>query len=104
MPKPTVLIVGHGSPEGAANPQFKNLVRQYAIHKPQLKIAYGFLELARPSIREELDRLASFTTEIHLLPLFLFAAGHVNRDFPRIFKAFSAKHPHVKIKMTNILG
>jgi sirohydrochlorin ferrochelatase len=104
MPKPTVLIVGHGSREAAANRQFKNLVRQYAIHNPQLNIAYGFLELARPSIREELERLASFSNEIRVLPLFLFAAGHISRDFPRIFKDFSAKHPRVKIKMTNILG
>jgi len=104
MPKPIVLIVGHGSREAAANRQFKDLVRQYAIQNPRSNITYGFLELARPSIREELERLASFTTEIQVLPLFLFAAGHINQDFPQIFRVFSAKHPHVKIKMTNILG
>jgi sirohydrochlorin ferrochelatase len=104
MPKPFVLIVGHGSRERRANAQFKALVRRYAAQRHQYDIAYAFLELANPPIRKALERWARSERTIHVLPLFLFAAGHVNRDFPNIFKSFSVKHPSTRIKMTNIVG
>ena len=104
MAKPVVLIVGHGSREKAANAQFKTLVRRYAALRPQYDIDYAFLELTRPHIGERLEEWASSKREIYILPLFLFAAGHANRDIPRINKAFSEKYPSIKIRMANVIG
>lgn len=99
-----ILIVGHGSREKRANAQFKALVRKYAAIRPQYDIDYAFLELAHPLIGERLEEWGTSKREIRILPLFLFAAGHANRDFPRINKAFSEKYPSIKISMANVIG
>lgn len=103
-PKKTVLIIGHGSRESSALNEFKRMVRQYGRRRPKWWIAYAFLEMAEPSIPQALGSLAKRTNEILILPLFLFAAGHMKRDIPRILKEFKMSHPKVRVKLAKELG
>ncbi len=104
MSNPAVLVVGHGSPNPLANRQFKKLVQTYQKRHPSWKIRLGFLELSEPSISQGLDLLIKSSKEISILPVFLFAAGHMKKDIPQIVSDFQKKHPQVQIKIAQALG
>jgi sirohydrochlorin cobaltochelatase len=100
----SILIVAHGSRERSAQEEFKKLVGKYRKRHPGWKIAHAFLELAKPSIPQALEKLAASSDEILVLPLFLFAAKHVRKHIPEILAAFRKQHPKVKIKLAKPLG
>jgi sirohydrochlorin ferrochelatase len=102
--KKHVLIISHGSLEISANNDFKKLVQAYRRKHPNWVIALAFLEMAEPSIPQVLETLAETTQEIWVLPLFLFAAKHVKKHIPEIFKIFHKENPKVKIKLAKPLG
>ena len=53
-----VMICGHGSRDDAACDEFSRVVDQIAQRLPEWPVAMGYLEFARPIIREGLDRAA----------------------------------------------
>ncbi len=75
-----VLIVGHGSRETTANDEFEALVTAYHTVRPDIDVAHGYVELAHPSLTTVLRDLAQRTATVAVLPLFLFAAGHLKDD------------------------
>ena len=102
--KKTILIVSHGTRDAAALREFKSLVHQYRKRHPGWKITHGFLELARPSIPESLERLSRGAGAITVLPLFLFEAKHVRKHIPEILSRFRRKHPGIKLRLAKALG
>lgn len=104
MDKSAILVVGHGSRENSANRAFQRLVKQFAASYPGGKVGHAFLELAHPSIDKALPSLAAFSSTIIVLPLFLFASGHMKRDIPRILKKFQQQHPFVTVRLAKELG
>src|SRR5262249_39018389 len=48
----------------------------------ELRIEAAYLELARPLLAEGLDVAAAGARRVVVVPLFLFAAGHVKVDLP----------------------
>jgi len=99
-----ILIVAHGSREKPAQQEFKRLVGKYRQRHPGWKIAHAFLEMAEPSIPQALESLAVTSSEILVLPLFLFTAKHVRQHIPEILTAFRKKHPGAKVKLGKPLG
>jgi len=87
------MVCGHGSRDVAAVEEFQGLVRKLAERLPEHPLESGFLEFARPIIREGLDRLRTRGVD-HVLavPGMLFAAGHVKNDVPSVLNAYAAEH------------
>ncbi|MDP6342645.1 MAG: CbiX/SirB N-terminal domain-containing protein, partial [Alphaproteobacteria bacterium] len=52
-----VMVCGHGSRDTAAVTEFEAVARGIAERLPQYGVDSGFLEFARPIIRDGLDRL-----------------------------------------------
>jgi sirohydrochlorin ferrochelatase len=77
-----VLVVGHGSRDAEANGEFETLVATYRAARPDLDVVHAYVELAHPSLSDALCLLAQRTESVVVLPLFLFAAGHVKNDIP----------------------
>ncbi|MGH6900413.1 MAG: sirohydrochlorin chelatase [Geminicoccaceae bacterium] len=88
-----VMVCGHGSRDVAAVEEFHCLVRKLAERLPEHPLEGGFLEFARPVIREGLDRLRQRGVD-HVLavPGMLFAAGHVKNDVPSVLNTYAAEH------------
>ena len=88
-----VMVCGHGSRDVDAIEEFQHLVRGLARRLPEHPLESGFLEFARPIIREGLDRLRGRGVD-HVLavPGMLFAAGHVKNDVPSVLNAYAAEH------------
>ncbi len=93
-----VMVCGHGSRDEEAIREFEAVARGIRERLPQYDVESGFLEFARPIIREGLDKLrARQVTEILAVPGMLFAAGHAKNDIPSVLGTYEAQHPEVKI-------
>jgi sirohydrochlorin cobaltochelatase len=88
-----VMVCGHGSRDVDAVEEFERLVRGLARRLPEYPLERGFLEFARPTLREGLDRLRRRKVDrVLAVPGMLFAAGHVKNDVPSVLNAYVAKH------------
>ncbi|HVH76042.1 MAG TPA: sirohydrochlorin chelatase [Stellaceae bacterium] len=100
MTKSAVLICGHGSRDAAAVDEFEALAAALARHFPETDLAAGYLEFARPTIRDALAALyARGARRILAVPAMLFAASHVKNDLPWEVNSFAAEHPDVDIRL-----
>jgi sirohydrochlorin cobaltochelatase len=97
LPLPTdgsvgVLVCGHGSRNRLAVAEFADLVAGLRRRLPGLPVAHGYLEFARPILREGLESLRSRGVErILAVPAMLFAAGHAKNDIPSVLNTWSAE-------------
>ncbi len=98
MGKIGVMVCGHGSRDVEAIAEFQSVAAGISERLPQYPIASGFLEFAKPIIREGLDKLRLQGAE-HILavPGMLFAAGHVKNDIPSVLNTYAAQHPRLRI-------
>jgi sirohydrochlorin cobaltochelatase len=78
--------VGHGTRDPLGQRQFHALVDQVSARLP-IPVAGAFLELALPDLPTALAQLQSAgARDIHLQPVFLFAAGHLKQDLPELLR------------------
>ncbi len=93
MGKVGVLVCGHGSRDVNAIEEFERLAGGLAERLPHYPLASGFLEFARPVLREALDSLrAQGVDRVLAVPGMLFAAGHVKNDVPSVLNGYAAAH------------
>lgn len=99
-----LLIVGHGSRDAKANHEFEALVATYRLERSDLTVAHGYIELAHPSLITALRELAQQVERIVVLPLFLFAAGHVKNDIPLALAQIRDEFPSTQFVIARALG
>jgi sirohydrochlorin ferrochelatase len=100
-----VLILGHGSRRAEANAEFEALVGAYRARRPALDVRHAYIELAEPLLADGLAAAAGGGPgRVALLPLFLFAAGHVKQDVPRALAATRRAFPGVALSSARALG
>ncbi len=93
-----VMLCGHGSRDPEAVSQFLAFARRLKESLPDRDVDSGFLEFARPVIRDGLEALkARGAKRIACLPGMLFAAGHVKNDLPSELNAFAAENPGIEV-------
>ena len=101
MSKTGVMICGHGSRDERAVEEFASLQSSLAARLPEYNVEYGFLEFAKPIIREGLDKLRDQGVD-HVLavPGMLFSAGHVKNDIASVLNEYqrSQNDPLFKIE------
>jgi len=98
MSKTGVMVCGHGSRDVQAVSEFDSVARGIRDRLPQYEVESGFLEFARPVIRDGLDRLRTRGhTRILAVPGMLFAAGHAKNDIPSVLNTYQAQYPEVAI-------
>ena len=87
-----VLICGHGSRNRLAVAEFAALADKLRQRLNPVPLEYGYLEFARPILREGLDALRQRGVE-HVLavPAMLFAAGHAKNDIPSVLNTYAAE-------------
>ena len=104
MGRTGVMICGHGSRDDQACVEFVRVVDAIAARLPEHPVAMGYLEFARPIIRESLDSLRSQGGDrVLAVPGMLFAAGHVKNDVPSVLNGYAAEHG-IRIEMGRDLG
>src|ERR1700681_1425842 len=99
MDKVAVMVCGHGSRDTDAIREFELCAAGIKARLPDYDIETGYLEFARPMIRDGLEALASRGAKrILALPGMLFAATHVKNDLPWELNTFMAANPGVEVK------
>ncbi|CAA7617295.1 sirohydrochlorin chelatase [Magnetospirillum sp. UT-4] len=94
-----VMICGHGSRDVEATREFESLSRHLSARLPDYAVESGYLEFARPIIKDGLEALkAKGVTRILAVPGMLFAAGHVKNDLPWEINSFAAANPELRIE------
>jgi sirohydrochlorin ferrochelatase len=104
MERLAVLVLGHGSRRSRANEEFEACVEAFRRRHPELDVGRAYVELAEPLLGEGLARLAGRAERVVVLPLFLFAAGHVKEDVPRALGAARTASPSVRFEAARALG
>ncbi len=93
------MLCGHGSRDDDAVREFQALADHLKHRLTQFRVESGFLEFARPIIRDGLDKLkAQGIKRILAVPGMLFAAGHVKNDLPWEINSFAADNPDLEIQ------
>ncbi|MFN5696179.1 MAG: sirohydrochlorin chelatase [Cyanobacteriota bacterium] len=87
-----VLICGHGSRNRLAVAEFAALASQLRDQMPEVPVEHGYLEFARPILRDGLEALRQQGVK-HVLavPAMLFAAGHAKNDIPSVLNTYAAE-------------
>jgi cobalt/nickel transport system ATP-binding protein len=100
-----LLLIGHGSRDGAATAEFAALRDLVAARLPGRRVGGGFLELADPPIDAAVDDLvAAGATDVVAVPYVLFGAGHLKDDGPAVLGRARRRHPGVRFRLARDLG
>ncbi len=100
-----VMVCGHGSRDDEAIAEFAAVADGIARRLPHYPVRGGFLEFARPIIRDGLDELRQLgVTRILAVPGMLFAAGHAKNDIPSVLNTYQARHAGLTIEYGRELG
>jgi sirohydrochlorin cobaltochelatase len=94
-----LMLCGHGSRDPDALAEFEALAAGLRTRLPETEIAHGYLEFARPIIRDGLEALmARGARRILAVPGMLFAASHVKNDLPWEINNFAAAYPALELR------
>ncbi len=105
MTETAVLICGHGSRDPEAIAEFELVAAALRPRLPDFDFAAGYLEFARPTIRDGLAALsARGARQILAIPGMLFAASHVKNDLPREMNSFMADNLGIDVRLGRDLG
>lgn len=98
-PETGVMLCGHGSRDVDAVREFQAMAAALGRRLPDYPVESGFLEFARPVIREGLEALkARGVRRILAVPGMLFAAGHVKNDVPSELNEFAQDNPGIELR------
>ena len=100
-----ILLFGHGAknPDWAA--PFIAIREAILARDSNTLIESGFLELMRPTFDEAVDLLvARGATSIVVVPIFMAAGTHINKDLPLLAAQAMDRHPHMAITLAAPVG
>ena len=87
-----VLVCGHGSRNRLAVGEFAALAQRLQALIPQVPVEYGYLEFAKPILRDGLEALRQRgVRHVLAVPAMLFAAGHAKNDIPSVLNTYAAE-------------
>jgi sirohydrochlorin ferrochelatase/(2Fe-2S) ferredoxin len=107
-PAPTKLVfvvLGHGSRDSIANEDFERCVETWRARRDDgARVVHAYVELAKPTLEEALEATAQCASEVVVVPLSLFAAGHVKNDLPLVLSRARSRFPGVRFIAASPLG
>jgi sirohydrochlorin ferrochelatase len=98
-------LIAHGSRRPEANADLQHFAEEIRARRLYSVVVASFLELAEPSIEEGAARCVAEQVErVVLLPLFLSAGVHVQRDLVEARERLRARFPHVDFRLAEPIG
>jgi sirohydrochlorin ferrochelatase len=104
-PKTALLVIAHGSRQPEANADLHYVVEELRQRGIYALVEASFLELAEPTADHACARCVDQGAErVVLLPYFLSAGVHVQRDLTALRRRLAAVHPQVEMLLARPLG
>lgn len=102
--EPALLVIGHGSRDGAGVAEYWRFVES-VVRTTDVQVGGGFIELAEPDLDTAIDKLIADGAEhIVAVPLVLLGAGHMKLDGPAALERARERHPSVRFDYGRALG
>jgi sirohydrochlorin ferrochelatase len=103
--KTAILLIAHGSRQQAANQDLADLVSRLAARGDYPIVEGCFLELAEPDLPSGGDRCVGRGAQrVLMIPYFLSAGVHLERDLTAARDALKARHRYVEFHLGLPLG
>lgn len=102
-----LLPIAHGSRAEIANQEVRELAAriEQRLSREYCAVVPAFLEFAEPDIGSGVDHCVKLgANSITVLPYFLSAGIHVNRDIPGQLKIASQRFPNINLNITRHFG
>jgi len=100
-----ILLVDHGSRREQANALLDAVAERVRDRAPDCIVRTAHLDLAHPTIAEGIDAcVAAGAGEIVVHPYFLGPGSHTTRDIPERVAAAAARHPELRVRISDPLG
>ena len=98
--KKGILLCCHGTRDHHGINDTVKLLRFFKKKKPNYKVKIGYLEILKPTIKDQLDFFFSSKFDYLLIvPAMIFSGNHVTKDIPKIVKNFKKRYKNIpKIK------
>jgi sirohydrochlorin cobaltochelatase len=104
MTERALLVVGHGTRDGAGVAGFHRLV-ELVRARVAAPVAGGFIELSPPPLHDAVAGLvAAGHRDLGVVPLVLVAAGHAKGDVPAALAREAVRHPGLTYSYGRPLG
>ncbi len=98
-----VLLAGHGSRRNESNEQVRDVADRLESRLGE-PVKPAFIELEDPLLHEGIDDLATTADSVTVVPLTLFAAGHVKNDIPLVTQHTRDKYEDLAVQYGAHLG
>jgi sirohydrochlorin ferrochelatase len=100
-----LLLIAHGSRQAEANDDLHFVAQELRRRGPFAIVAESFLELATPTIEDAATECVKLQAErVILLPYFLSAGQHVQRDLTAIRDRLAERYPDVEFVLAEPIG
>ena len=96
-----LLLIAHGSRKESANQEVRELTINIENHNTSEydAVVPAFLEFAEPNIGNGIDHCVKLgASNITVVPYFLSAGAHVNRDIPGHLDIANQRYPEINIE------
>ncbi|WP_336048629.1 sirohydrochlorin chelatase [Streptomyces sp. CA2R101] len=123
-PRPTLLVVAHGSRDPRHAAAVSALCARVRALRPGLRVEVGYLDFNAPRVPRVLERLSAEAEaegrraavsgrrggpgggvrEVVALPLLLTRAFHAKSDIPAVLRAATARLPLLTVRQAEVLG
>ena len=100
-----ILLVDHGSRRAEANAVLDDVAERVRQRSPGRVVEVAHMDIARPDIAQGiLACVRAGATEIVVHPYFLGPGIHTQRDIPREVESAAARHPGLRVVISEPLG
>lgn len=100
-----LILFAHGSRDARWAQPFEAVAARLRRARPGREVRLAYLERMTPDLAQaarELDDAGC--RDVQVLPLFLGAGGHLERDLPRLVEGLRAAHPHLRFSLQTPVG
>ena len=105
MVQQALILFAHGARSPAWAKPFERLRELAQARLPDHLVSLAFLELMTPQLPDEVATLAARgITQLTIVPVFLGAGGHLQRDLPALVERLRAQHPQLSISVAGPVG
>ena len=100
-----ILILAHGSKRVETENIVESIAQKVRDKTGETLVLPAYLQFSELNLETGVEKLiAAGSTDIRIMPMFLFDGIHVTEDIPNELKEIRKKHPRISIQMSHHIG
>lgn len=105
MTNDRLILLAHGSTDPRWRMPFEELAASLGQATDVSAVRLAYMQLATPTLADVVaEAVADRVNRLKVLPVFLSAGAHVERDIPEQVREAQAEHPEVDIRLLPAIG